>query len=725
MADRKSGLPQKDFSLGAIRPEGRERDDTDLVQTSVREAENAIILSTGALEGRPGFRFIQVLTGATDFFEINPDDGLAYDLVPVPNGIEVYDELGNEIVSFATAPWTTTEGIWCLPLRDNILLGAKDSPIQLLQYDDGLWSFGAYGFDSLAGGASAQPYWKFPSDAKIRPSALTGSITVTADEDIFTAGHVGLRFRYVNREFQITGFTDARNVSATVIQKLPPTQNVTVGDASGFLVDEAVEADPSGAEGIITAVAGNVVTVLITKFFEGVKTSDDLVAPNHKSSVSSVSTTTPAATTFWDEPMISAVRGYPGTAAFHTGRVIFADFPEIPDGFAASVIGTINNFEAGVNDDDAIIESIGASRGARIKHLASAEDLIILTTKGPYYVQTRDGTPMTPTNFNPTPFDSFGCNDVQPVVVNDGVVFIGAGGESVLACTLIGDVYKAWRVQVLSEFHQHLLKSPVRLGSTADDTDKPERFVFAVNVDGTAAVMRWDRRPGSETVGWTPWTTRGTFKSMTSIFGAIHALVERSINGVPTLFLERAETGTYLDCSTGFTAAESVFITDDYGAKLITDASERIIASGGDAIHLVGETVNVWIDRFNLGEHVIDSLGFPTGLDLTGVDRQIGFRFETNVVPWQRWSPDSYAGDVNTRGLYEIGVAVQDTVEYEIDGWVRSAYDKSDDTSLPPRLKTEVVYQMVNGYEYDRRVTIKRTQPGPFRLLAVYHKVTV
>jgi hypothetical protein len=69
-----------------------------------------------------------------------------------------------------------------------------------------------------------QPHHKFASTfARLTPSGTSGSVTLTADEDVFTPEHVGARLRLNNKEVEITAVTTARKATATCHETLTDT----------------------------------------------------------------------------------------------------------------------------------------------------------------------------------------------------------------------------------------------------------------------------------------------------------------------------------------------------------------------------------------------------------------------------------------------------------------------------------------------------------------------
>ena len=558
MARRKETIWQNDFSFGAARPEAEERDDTPAVLNGLKEAQNTIVLTTGQTEERPGTLY-EAETAATEGVEVDLGIGRVFDLHLTPTGCVLYASDGSVAYTNSSTTWITVTGVfgsptfadldfWVVPDpdTDQILIGSNHTPIYSLSIASGSWALSAFAFDTDLNGAKLQPYWPYYPGVTIQPSARTGSITITASASIFTAAHVGMSIRYVDREIVLTGFTSATEMDGTVVEELPKTYAITVADVSGFVIGQAVEEETLGGQGIITGIAASVLTVLSTAKYEEFEASNNLVGPNSSASISSLTTASPAASFLWDVQMLNSVHGYPGSATRHLSRVVLGRFPGARLGFAVSVAGAVGDFTMGANDADGFVETVGADLGGELLHVISAEDLLFMTTRGIYYHLTRDGSGITPTNIRLVLFSRVGSASVRPIAIDDGAVFVDAVGSQIFAATLVGDINKAWRARSMTKYHSHLVSGPTKIGATASGSQTPENFVYVVNSDGTAAVAQWDR--DESRLSWRPWVTDGSFISIYQAFGKTYCIANRTVNSVAKTFRERFENGIYVDC---------------------------------------------------------------------------------------------------------------------------------------------------------------------------------
>lgn len=737
MARRKELIWQTDFSIGAPRPESEERDDLQLIESSTKEAKNTIVLTTGQIEVRPGTLYLSATTAAKGV-EVDLGAGRVYDLHITPTGYVLYAPDGTVADSETGFDWTTISGkfgsytfsdirFWVLsdPEGSAIIIGSRYFPRQVITLSAaGVWAFGPLSFSQGLAGTILQPYWRYHENVTVQPSARTGSITVTASAGIWTDAHDGIAIRYVDREIILGTRVSATVMNATVTEELPPTYNIVVGSASGYQKGDAVEHSILGGQGIITNISGTTITVLATSAYDGFDavSSPRLVAPNASRVISSVTTIAPAASYLWDMQMESAVHGYAGYGARHKGRAYLCDFPGAPTAFAASAAGAVTDFGMGENDGDGFVEAIGSDFGGSLKYIISAEDLIFLTTRGLYYQQTRDGSAVTPQNIGPISFSRTGCADVEPVVVDDGCVFVDAVGEQIYAATLAGDVYRSWRAQPLAKYHSHHVRRPAHLGATTFGSEKPEQYVYVTNGDGTAAICQWDR--DNNTLSWCPWETDGAFSAIYQCFGRTHAVVNRTIIGAAITFRERFATGIFMDCVAAIWI-DSANLQGQAGV-----AFEH--GNTAFATHLDGHSAAIYFEGWDMGDRNINAAGKALDDDgnllnypnYSGVS-QVGLPFDVEVVPWDRRSVRTQNGTREIKRKIELYVSVHESGPYVVAGRNYGGYRAGEDLTMPPPFRSEQIRVDLTGGQFYERVPIRKDRPGPLRITKLGYKVVI
>lgn len=735
MARRKETIWQRDFSFGSVRPEAIERDDTDLIERSTKASKNTILLSTGQIEARPGTIHMSSAQGE-HAFEVDLGAGAVYDLNLHSDGLTLFSGESTEVYTLTGFDWTTISGVygspsfsdlefWVIPDQDRgtIIIGCQNFPMQALYHNGANWVLSEYEFSQTAAGVKNIPFYRHFRATTIRPTARTGSITITSPDGIFTSDFVGTYIRYADKQIKLTTFNSGSSMGGDVIDELPPTKDISVASSSGFQIGDAVEGQDSGGQGFITEIVGNVITVLATSNYTGFIVSEKLIGPNAISEMTAVADASLLAQTFyWDMQLWNPIHGYAGTAAGHVGRLFLGNFPATPNVFAASAAQDVTDFSMGASDGDGFVEAIAPNAGGVLRHIVSAEDLLFFTSRGLLFQTTRDGSTITPANIAPVRFSRFGCSVIPPVVVDDAAIFVDASGNQIKAAALAGDIYQSWKVLDIAEHAPHVFEKPKKLGATATGSEKPEMFIYVVHEDGTAAVCQWARSQGR--ASWRPWDTDGQFRAIYQVDGKVHAVVDRVINSTSVRLRERFEYSAQMDCMASLNVTGAA-PTGAVGVAYLDSLTKL-------ATHLNGHTCPIYFEGFDMGDLTIGG-GRPQsadGNDLTYPSGnegfvQIGLHFNMEIIPWARRSISTQRGLRAIKRLIQMFVTVQDTGIFEIDGRPFGDYFVGEDLSVPPPLRSGQEKVALLGAGDFPDIAITRPRPGPFRLLKLGYRVSV
>lgn len=519
------------FDFGELSEDYLRRADTETLRRACRRFRNAFLISAGGFIRRPGTQELAVIDpGTPRIYPYKGRDGLEI-FVLTPERLDVYDPDGTKTRTFTTGiPWTADH-------LDSLVIEADADKVYVYhqafqtrvftKHPDALWARSSFTFLSGAGSEILQPYYRFgDKSVTMDVAAYTGTgVDVAFSDDVLTADHVGARFRYMlSNEIEITAVTDGQNGECTIHSRLYPTVNITVSSSTGFKVGHAVQTELDELSGVVAAISGSTVTVVMDDGYDipEIPSSGDpnaLIGPETKQDISAASSAgTPAAVSIWDEQMISAARGYPGTGAIHRGRHFLAGFPEAPDAIAASAIGSPNEFFTGggtLTDADGFIETLGNEPNSEIRHFMSAEQLIVFTDRGVYYVPESGDNPITPASITFLRIGPEGASVVQPALASEGILFIDENANRLLAVVPTGNVRQSWAVVELSELSYELIGEAKRLTIANGLDGRSERVVFILNADGTITTVMYRR--GSEVTGWGIWSRgRGDWKDIVS-----------------------------------------------------------------------------------------------------------------------------------------------------------------------------------------------------------------
>lgn len=483
---------------------------------------------------------------------------------------------------------------------------------KLERYSDTLWRFRSVNF-------APQPTYEYGARPvfAVTPSAISGvGITLTSAGDAFLASDVA-------RDIVITAGTNAgaRATIKTFVSKTQVTADVQTpfvdltANAAGswkitaspqtFIVASAVQ--PVGQTKVVVST-----TLEAFRGFTGLADSDcgksvilfggayeitKVVARNQAQATIRGRPTGAAnqsgqlgpGTWTLEEPVWSALNGYPETATFFQDRLYLgASFR-----FAGSKTGDYENFGVGALDDDAVVFAINSGSGQvdQIRWMVGAKSLLIGTAAAEFVADGSNGAPIKPSSVDVVSHTTYGSNGVPPQRVDNVVLFVTRSGRRLreLVFNFQVDGYVAEDLLLLAE----------HLTATATITDlsyqrDPDSRLWLVRSDGTLLACTYLR--SQNVVAWSRHITGaagdlsdGTFESVATIphrdgdRSQTWVLVKRVLPGLGTVrYIE------YLDDSTGYydqRHTDACVLYSGVSTNTVTGLS-----------HLEGQTVKVQAD---------------------------------------------------------------------------------------------------------------------------------
>lgn len=696
---------QTNQSAGELDPSLHMRQDTEQYRNGAKSLHNRRCLIGGGSVRRPGSLKQAELAARPRSVKWVVSRTTQYVIVFTSGGMNAYAR--NVTTGALTAagsvsgPWTGN--IWremdVVQRGDAMFLTHNDMlPQVITRAGASTWSLADFAFAVGPAGRLEQPYLKFAEASRtLACSDVTGSITLTlsAGDAWLVAAHVGTYIRYHKKACLITAVAgDGLSCTATVVETLPETYELTVGASANFAVGEVVEGSSTGAKGLVTSVPDAThVIVVLTDTLIAFTTSDTLVGPQAKTTISAVGTTTNAAVTDWDEQVFSPIWGYPSCVKFHRTRLCFGGHLTASDYLMASALGDIFDFNVGDGSDaDAIMESVGDDAASKIVALHSAEQLIVATDAGLYYVPEGPQSPFRPSSMAFFPFgDAWPISeDVRPQAFDGGVLF--ASGALIIKAAPTGDAGQSWRADEVSIISAHLFNAPTDLAVVSSFAGGPERYAVFCNGDGTLAAMQLVEAQKIRNV--TPWETDRDPDVYTSVLGidsSLYATCTRVIAGNTLFTLELFNQGTTLDCAVPLTDLDDV--PTHFGSSEV-----NVVTDGG--LHL--GTYPLSLDETPDGPYVV------------------GFNYDSIIQilpPVIEDSEGSHAGDLMR--IVECYAHVESSARFAANGYELTAYQATDDLSEPPPLKNGPQRFQFLGWVREPTVTFMQTDPLDLKILAV------
>ena len=224
-------ITQTSFLGGEISPLAYMRFDRPFYEHSAAALLNMTIRVQGACETRPGSFLHDTLEGPSIEFEWVFSPVQAYLLVLTDERLRVYDNTTLVKVFDSTAGGA----IWHVEhferltftqqLNTMIVCHPDLQTIKILRTSATTFTIAPFTFDgNLPLTRILQPHYKFVAPTvTLTPSATSGTITLTASLPVFVAGHVGARFRIVNKEVGILSVSSPTAATAQASETLTGT----------------------------------------------------------------------------------------------------------------------------------------------------------------------------------------------------------------------------------------------------------------------------------------------------------------------------------------------------------------------------------------------------------------------------------------------------------------------------------------------------------------------
>lgn len=424
---------QNSMTAGELDPLLRGRTDIKHYFSGLDKARNVFLLPQGGARRRAGFDFIDTLptvvaTGALSESRCVPfvfSTTQSYRMIFCDLKILVY--LEKTLVATITSPYGTADmaGInWTQSLDTMYIFHAGFAPYSLVRGGDhATWTLAILALDSA-------PRYQFTAASSnpattLTPSAVTGTVNLTAGAAVFSAPNVG---QYVNGNggrARIVSFTSTTVVKAYMETPFFDTTAIASGDWD-----------------------------LETGY----------------------------------EDAWSATRGWPISGSFHQGRLVIGGARDLPMTMWLSKVNDFTNFDLGTNlDDEGIAVTLASDDVAAIRQVYSGRHLQIFTSSAEFFVPSTAA--ITPNSIEIRRTTNFGAAEGLRVWNVDGAtIFVNRTGGAIREFLFV-DTEQAYHAESLSLLASHLVVTPVdtafRKSTSTEDAD----YLLVINSDGTMGVM--------------------------------------------------------------------------------------------------------------------------------------------------------------------------------------------------------------------------------------------
>jgi len=379
-----------------------------------------------------------------------------------------------------------------------------------------------------------------------------------------------------------------------------------------------------------------------------------------------------------------------------------------------------DNFDEGVDNNDAFQLVVPSTN--EIKWIEAIEVLFIGTTGDEWKIGTPTEAALTPTNFTIRQQSSYGSKHIQPVKVNETILFVDYVGRKIREL-VYNNIYEKYTAPDLTALAEHITEGGVKWLAYQEN---PEPILWFGLNDGYLRSMTYERE--QNVVACAKHPIDGTVQSGCVIPSTkedeIWLSVKRTVNGEEVEYIEK-----FMPRKWGDSQSDCFFI--DCG--ITYDGQETNIIRGLG--HLEGETVSILGDGGVIQEQTVTNgtITFPEGV--TAAKAQVGKSYTYKLEPMRPDIPmagQTTHGSVvkvsemaisflNTLGAqysspedslyrYSLGAkyGTSDDELYEIEWRTTEAFD------MPPRLFTgDVTVAVDGGFSVDNNLIISGSAPLP------------
>lgn len=592
---------------------------------------NSVLLRVGSTSGGEDYVTETELATGTHSIAFTPTGATAYvRLFSRKNYISYVDQCTIESAGVMEVTTSLTSGLFnsirSAQSGDVIFLacGITHRQLRIERRSATSWSIVNY--------TAATGPFRAPNSGPITlaPSALNGTISLTANKAFFKTTHAGALFKISSQgqtvlkaisaqdvysdPIRITGIENSRifglsitgTWSATVTLQRSPGAPGSWTDVDSFTINQSRSWDDGFDNQIIyyrlgvktggyTSGTATVGLSISTGSISGIIRTDTYASSTSMTGVVLQDFGSTTASADWSEGSWSPLRGYPSALAFAAARLWWAG----KDKVYGSVVDAFDDFDEDyIGDAGPINRSIGAGPVDTINWLLPLQTLTMGAQGAEFLCRSSSlEEPLTPSNFNLREATTYGSTNVEAAKVDAGGVFIDRTGSRVMEVVTDSATLETKELTVINP--DICLPTIVRMGVQR----RPDTRIHLVRSDGVVVMLVFDRAEDVKCL--LTIETDGVVEDVVVLPGApedaVYYVVARTINGSTVRFLERWAL-----------ASEAV------GGVINKMADAYVVYSGVSTVtitglsHLIGETVTCWANSKDQGTFTVSGAGTIT-----------------------------------------------------------------------------------------------------------------
>lgn len=419
------------------------------------------------------------------------------------------------------------------------------------------------------------------------------------------------------------------------------------------------------------------------------------------------------------DPAFTSSGNYPGAVSYFEQRRCFAGTINRPQNIWMTKSGTESNlsFSLPLKDDDRINFRVAAREANTIRHIVPLSQLVLLTSSAEWRVTSVNSDAITPTTISVRPQSYVGASNVQPVVINNTLIYGAARGGHVREL--------AYNWQANGFLTGDLSLRAPHLFDNLDITDMayakaPIPIVWFVSTNGQLLGLTYV--PEQQIGAWHRHDTDGVFESVTVVAEGneevLYAVIRRTINGQSKRYVERMQTrqfdnqndAFFVDCGATYSGAP---VTTISGLTWLEGKTVSILADGSVHPQRVVTGGAITLDNEASKVHI----GLPITADMRTLPVALGLQ-------------DGSFGQGRMKNVNKIWLRVFRSSGIfagpDFDALVEAKQRTTEDYGLPPALKSEEIEIVTTADWTDSgQLAVRQSDPLPLTVVNVTMEIAV
>lgn len=674
---------QRSFSGGEISPEMFGRFDDAKYQSGLARCRNFITKPQGPAENRPGFAFVRAVKDSTKKVRLIP---FTYSTTQT-----MVIEMGPGYFRFHTQGATLMSGGVPYEIA-NPYAEADLFDVHYVQSADVLTLVHPnYAPRELRRLGATN--WQLTTLSFAAPIAAPGAPTLVA------AGHTAVKYTY---HYVVTA-VDSEGVSESAAS--------AASSAGGNLFETGATVTISWAA--VTGASRYNVYKMQGGLYgyigqtAGLSIVDDNISPD-------LGKTPP----IYDS-VFNAAGDYPGAVSYFEQRRCFAGTTNKPQNIWMTKSGTETNmsYSLPIRDDDRIAFRVAAREANTIRHIVPLTQLLLLTSSAEWRVTSVNSDAITPSTISVRPQSYVGSSNVQPVIINNTLIYGAARGGHVREL--------AYNWQASGFITGDLSLRAPHLFDTFDIVDMayakaPQPMVWFVSTSGRLLGLTYV--PEQQVGAWHWHDTDGVFESCTVVAeggeDALYCVIRRTINGNSVRYVERMASRQFTD------QADAFFV--DAGATYSGVPADVISGLG----HLEGKTVSILTDGAVHPQRVVT--GGSITLDIEASTVQIGLPIEADLqtLPLAVQLQDGSFGQGRFKNVNKVWLRVYRSsgifVGPSASELTEAKQRTTENYGAPPALKSEEIpIVLTPSWADSGQIFVRQSDPLPLTVVSMTAEVAL